>query len=298
MIKYFLPLLFLPVTVFAQGVSDHLQIFSIYPAKQEITVSPGETVIKRVSIENNLKIRTLFNVFVVDVAAGDDSPVKFFEDEDIGPYSLKRFIDVSDSSFYLEPGESRQVVLGIQLPAAALPGGLYGAIIVSSELEDEGAINAKVVSRIASLLFITVPGDVVERGKIIDFGVLGKKFKSQKDVVRGQVTYQNTGGIYLNPYGFVEVLGMFGGSVWQKEVDPWYVFPDSTRLLDFTVDKDLGVGFYRLKGGFNLGFQDRVIAVNDWFIVLPSLWVIILIGVLIFIAFAYLVLKFRIRWRK
>ncbi len=95
------------------------------------------------------------------------------EEGDVASYSAKGFLKASPSSFHLEPGESRKVLVEGDIPEDVGPGGRYALISVHSLPlvgADEGSEgNVGVAVAINALVRLTISGTEISRiGEITD----------------------------------------------------------------------------------------------------------------------------------
>lgn len=222
-----------PVIVSAQY--DHIQnAFVISPAKHEIGLSAGESVIRNIYITNKFNYDTDFIINIEDVS-GSNVPgevIKYYG-TGLGPYSIRNYIMVENDHIRVLAGKTKVVPMLISLPTKIKPGGLYGGIFVSQVKKSE-MTGTNISSRAGSLIFLRVKGLTEERGEVIRFDLSsGVKILWTRSPVNWQVAFENKGNVYLNPYGLIEIKNWNGRVIDRLPIEPWFVFPDSlrTRLL-------------------------------------------------------------------
>lgn len=271
--------LLLPQVGFAAGN------FVLTPAKIEAQVQPGERKEFSLVVINNSENTETFEATVEDVsgAKDGDSPAVLLGSGK-GPYSLKDFITLSKPRLTLKKGERAQIPLTVSLPQSVAPGGLYGAIIVRpvrAEVVSSGT-KAAVVPQLAALLFVRVPGEVREAGTLKDFSV---KKEEKSDAFVFKTVYENSGTVYVNPYGRITIKNMVGRVVDTLVLDPWYVLPDSLRIREVTWAQSGLVGRYTATLELNLGYKNVVEerAVSLW--VIPVYFQVILVVLLVAVIF-------------
>ena len=271
--------LLLPQVGFAAGN------FVLTPAKIEAQVQPGERKEFSLVVINNSENTETFEAKVEDVSGGKvgDSPAVLLG-EAKGPYSLKDFIQFSVPRLTLKQGERGQIPITVSLPQNVAPGGLYGAVIVRplrAEAVTTGT-QAEVVPQLAALLFVRVPGEVREAGTLEDFSV---KKEEKSDAYVFRVVYENSGTVYVNPYGRITIKNMVGRVVDTLVLDPWYVLPDSLRTREVTWAESGLFGRYTATLELNLGYGDIVQekTVSVW--VIPGYFWLLLVVILVAVIF-------------
>ncbi len=256
---------------------------SLSPAKLELTANPGVPTTRLITVRNNGQEALTLKVSLEDIGPSEaDTEGAQLLGEKTGPYSLKNFITPASWELTLEPGEIGALPITIELPEGALPGGHYGAVVLSTA-GDAGA-STRVISQLASLIFVRVPGEVQEKGELTDFG-----WDSNSSFY---LTFANTGNIYLNPYGVIGVTYRFwrprkviNTEEFTVSVDPWYVLPGDTRTretkLSPGIPPRLKYGYYQAELSLNRGYQDLVDTRTITFWILPPWWVLALAGLLL-----------------
>lgn len=271
--------------------------YVVGPGRYYLFMDAGQTVIKNITVSNRFKTEKKFKLELEDFKGGSDgiSPIEFMGLL-AGPYSLKDYLKPEVMEFKLQPGDRITVPVKVIVPKDAVPGGLYGSVIVTTDdrpVEAEvppgmtqGALPVK--SRIAVLYFIRVNGPVKEEGVLKDFQANKKIYWSTKNPIAFSYSFVNTGNIYLNPYGALEIKNLYGSVVDRVDVDASYVLPSSTRVNSIKWEKDFSMGRYTAKLTLNRGYlgspdQTDVKTVTFW--VIPWIYIVIfLAGLFIVIA--------------
>ncbi len=262
--------------------------FVIGPGKIEVEGKPGETVIKEISITNRISDERIFELSVEDISGTNDpdTSVVLMGDEK-GPYTLKDYISFPQKTFKLNLGERAWVPVSITIPQNAEPGGLYGSVLISTlssskEYNNEGETKSPVITRVGTLFFVTVPGDVKTEGVTKELSLNGGKWWYEKGPIEFHILYENTGSIHLNPYGELRIKNLFGEEVGFVEMEPWFALPNSLRTRDIIWDRELLFGRYTVSAYVNRGYGDIVDEVSTSFWVLP--WKVVgLIFLVVFI---------------
>lgn len=264
--------------------------FSLFPAKKELLMSPGQSETVVFTVVNNLGFDQEFEISVDDFSPStqDNSGV----DIGTGPVSnsLRDYVTIPERVVAIPAGGEARLSILINLPTNATPGSRHGAVLVSAETQSTG--QTKLVSRLGSLLFVKVTGEVVEEGELIGFDLIGSNVKTQPPLMF-EIQFENDGNSYLNPYGIIEIKNLFGGTKLILPVDPWFVLPDSERFREIAVKDGWWWGFYRAELSLNRGYGDVIDFASTWFVVTP-IWLIIFLSIAL-ISLGLVVLRFRLR---
>jgi hypothetical protein len=250
--------------------------YVVGPGKTEIRLDAGQTSIKNITVTNRYGQEMRYNIEIEDFGSPinpDETLVLMGAEK--GPYSLRNFIKTEASTFVLQQGDRATIPVTIAIPEDATPGGLYGAVIVTTEPTDPlelakfNEIKSGVIlkQRIASLFFVRVNGNVKEEGTVINF--LSDKTWYKNGPVKFSWFYQNTGNIYNSPYGVLEIKNLYGTIVDQISVEPYYVMPGSSRLTEKTWARDFMLGRYKATLQLNRGYGDKIDTKTIYFWVLP-----------------------------
>ncbi len=271
--------------------------FVLERAKFEAVLDPGETVSEVIGVINRTDRTVTYSIEVEDFTSGGGSPVTLLGDER-GPYSLKDYFKPDVWEFTLEPKQRIRLPIEIVIPEDAEPGGLFGSVIVASNPASGGG--NPIISRLASLFFVQVSGDVQQEGELNSFGVIpNKKIYTSGAPTGFALASQNNGSVHLNSYGIIRVTNSLGVVVEEIEVKPYFTLPDSTRSVQLDWSPDLLVGRYTATAVINRGYEDIIDEMSVSFWIMPTgLLVKWFIGILIFILLLRLVFsKFEIRTR-
>lgn len=202
---------------------------SIQPLKASHTLKPGESMSGVIQITNvsddavNVEIKVedfvplagTYNIQIVQRASG---------------ISTVRDWIILDApqSFVLAKGAAKNVTYTIKAPFNAEPGGHFGVALFKASELPKGGQQLKVGTQVGMLLFITVPGDFLQKGRILDF--TGPKF-IQKGQIDFKIKFENTGTVHFEPKGQIEIKNMFGKIVGQTPVSGTAVLPTGVKEI-------------------------------------------------------------------
>ena len=230
--------LMLPRMTFAAG--EQSLTITLTPPLFQVTQSAGTDwkSVMRVVNSNNYDI--VVSVSTMDFHPDGESGNPVFDDlkaSDSGdPHRMSGWIDVPQGALTIKRGSTSEIPFTIHVPENADPGGHYAAMLVATRAEDvTGQSGAGVSSAISSLVFLRVPGNVVEKGSIRDFysndGII------QSPDARFVLRFENEGNVHLVPQGEILITNMWGkerGKVNINESSTFgNVLPNSTRKFEF-----------------------------------------------------------------
>ena len=236
--------------------------FVVGPGRLEVTVRPGETVVRNMTVTNRVSNGRQFVLGAEDMSGSIDpnQSVVLLGDKN-GPYTVKDYISYPAKNFTLDLGQRAIIPVSITMPPNAEPGGYYGAVLVSTVEEGLGDTNSEgvkspIIARIGTLFFITVPGKADVSGQIKDFSTKNNQWWYEKGPIDMSLLFENTGAVHLNPSGEIHVTNMFGGEVGFVQVDPWFVLPKSLRLHEVSWDREFLFGRYTITAKINRGYDN------------------------------------------
>jgi hypothetical protein len=266
---------------------------SIQPIKVSQTLKPGDEVTGFFTLTNAGNERVEVTLTVEDfVPTAGTSNINFIGRAE-GVTTVRDWISLNyDQVFQFDPGEAKNIPYTIRAPANAEPGGHFGVVFFkATQVNAEGQL--KVGTRVGSLVFITVPGNQLQKGKIVDFSA--PRFL-QKSPVPFKIKFENTGTVHYEPKGEVTIKNIFGREVGVVPVSGYAVLPTGVRDLDveWQTEKIL-LGLYSASATIKDGEGNTLTTQELSFIVVP---VYLILGVIvgIFVTFRLLLfIKRRVR---
>lgn len=259
--------------------------FVIGPGKEELELDPGGSSMRGMTITNRFGKDMNFKVEIEDFTGSKDMVNNVvLMGAAKGPYSLKDYIKPEVSTFLLKHGDRITLPIEIKIPVDATPGGLYGAVIITTvpAKTDDGKdgsnvkSNLTVVARLASLYFLRVKGEVKESGQLKEF-YADRKFY-ENGPINFKMVYENSGSVYVNPYGQIKISNMVGTGVDEIDITKYFVLPDSLRLKEFKLDRPFMIGRYKAEITLYRGYGGLSDQQSVYFWVIP--WKI-MIGVFV-----------------
>jgi hypothetical protein len=280
--------------------------YKISPVRTDLSIKPGDSDIVQVFVQNASSsvenVQTIVNDFEPPTDESGD-PILLLNGQTAETHSLKQFITLQNPTFKLQPTQTATVSVLIKVPANTAAGGYYGAIRFAP-LGANGNKNVNLSASVASLLLLTVPGNLNEQLSIAGFGVVQGSSFSTKSIffndknISAIVRFQNEGNVQEQPFGKV-LLKQGSKTIDTYPIndvpDPGNVLPSSIRRFTVTLTKLSWYGKYKVEGNFGYGSQGKLLSSSATFYIIPVLFIIIAILVILFILFLIFVLPKLIR---
>jgi preprotein translocase subunit SecG len=205
-------LLKLTLSVFAFFVLTQATFaIGVSPAKTELTIDPGKTQTVSIRVWNNTKedmdnVITEVESFTKNDEKGSPIPEELPADD---VHNITKWITYSDTGFAIKAGESKDVTFTIAVPQDAEPGGKYVELLFSQKPKPDTTVSGNqtkitVVARAASLLLLTVSGDIKVSGEIERFELPAEQRSDEK--IPFSVVFTNTGNIHVKPIGDIKII--------------------------------------------------------------------------------------------
>lgn len=282
----------------------------ISPLRTDITVRPGESRKVTVYIQNLNPVPMALKPINNDFIAGDredGTPDIILDENEFAPtHSLKRFMEPLPN-VTVNPGERKAVEVTINVPNTAQAGGYFGALRFAPALAD-GSGSVSVSGSVASLILLTVPGNLVENLTLKQFAVQQKgkesnRFATNKDI-DVLVRLENKGNVQVAPFG--EIFVQKGDKIVYKakinDVKPaGVVLPDSVRKWTVPAEKMGNFGKYKITAVIGYGQSNKTINVEKTIWIIPTIYIIgailallLLIGIIFAIVMSLRAYKRRI----
>lgn len=243
----------------------------ISPLRTEVTIAPGFVDTGEVQIQNT---GTELQNIVLSTETFDVTNEQY--DYLFTPDTEEsRWVRYDTDSFSLEPGQGKIVQYSVSIPIEAEPQGYYVALLATHQAENS-ADGVSTNAQIASLLYISVSGDVERSASLI-------KLTSPIILFREAIwsaLLQNSGTVHYRSNYTVTIQDLFGQTV-SKKSDSRLVLPNSVRLIEGILSTPEVLGLYKVTYAIGLG-DNTGVQETRWFIYLPPVQILLL--VLIFLS--------------
>jgi hypothetical protein len=254
-----LPLLLLAVLHSAGANAQTGQTLRVEPALIQANVAPGEseTVTLTVKADESMKI----DVSPKGLGQNTDGGFQILaEDQDASAYSGRPFVKATPTSFTLDPGETREVRVTINVPKEAGEGGRYAILEVKGRpggMDDD--VNVGIGATIGASVVVTLEGTTQTRtGDITAVNVAPVEAGSPINV---QTSLQNTGNYHygatpIRMYAAATLKDPAGNSVVTTVTPLTETSLVPTYARDFAIDLaatgELAAGRYAVEVQFGL----------------------------------------------
>lgn len=294
-----------------EGVPDvptNLNDFVVGPTRNEFFLNPGESAVKDFYVMNRLGRTMSFKIQTEDFTGSyDPTQTVVLLGDQKGLYSLKDYLKPEITEFTLAHGQRINFKVSVNVPSDAEPGGRYGAILVSTNpgatstenLENiRGSVTVK--TRIASLFFVRVNGEVQANAYLKSFKLTNQARFYSKGPISFSLAYQNDGSIHVVPYGAIKIKNLLGKEVGEAPVDSFFSMPTSLRTREITWDKPWLWGRYTATLSLNRGYENIIDQKEVDFWVVP--WKIMAVGLAAIILIVFIIIlllrKIEIKFKK
>lgn len=282
-------LLFSVSSLILPGVSlaQTSQGLTATPPRIEITVKPGEAVTKEIKVRNDSDSPRTITFDVKDFIVSDEvgTPIPFEGiSEDANRWAASNWVHVSASKVTLKANETKALTVTIIAPDKATAGGHYAMILQTPEsakttIDGTGSI---VTTRVGTLLYITVPGNITEDAKIKSFS--GPSFL-EYGPVNFQSTVTNLSDVHIVPAGSVIVKDLLGFKIGQVPIPETRIFPLTDRSINITYPQKWLFGRFSATLNAVYGSKGQLLSATLFFWVIPWRLIILLVAAVIVLYF-------------
>ncbi len=290
--------LFADSTVPVHAASTNAQGLQISPVLVDLNADPGLSYTFKFSLLNVTTGDLLFNAFVNDFRAKDESGTPEVVLDSTGTPQSSVISWVSPiHSLTLKSKESKTIDVHINVPTDAEPGGHYGVIRFSGVPPSLSQSGVALAASAGTLLLVRVSGNIKESLNLKDFYVRHNDRRSTW-FETGPVTFverlNNTGNVHVKPHGDITITNLLGKRVATLKINAenGNILPDSTRRFEQTLSKKWLFGKYTATTSLAYGTTGGVVLGSLSFWVIPYK---IILAVLALILLIFLITRFIIK---
>lgn len=273
---------FSPVS--AQGIS-----IVVSPPRIDVEGKPGDTLQKTIKITNSSSDQSLtLTSSTIDYIVQDDlgTPIKVTESAS-GRFLASPWFTLEKTEFTLAPKESISLIVLINIPEDALPGGHYaGVFFEPAPARGVSDTVSYTATQVGSLFGITVEGD-------IKYDALIKEFSTQSSLfefgpIEFSAVVENQSDTHIRPLSKITISDMFGRKLSEIPLDQINIFPFASRTMTGAWDTVWGFGRYQAELSVSYG-PGLVATRNHSFWIMPyklvaALLVLILVMIVLYIS--------------
>jgi hypothetical protein len=262
------------VVVSAQDGAGQNRGLTVTPLRSELEVSPGTSVDGVLTITNLTDTDMKVGLSAEEFSVIDQQYDYAFTAES----NLAKWVLFGKSSVNLQAGESQSVSYKVGAPLSAEPGGRYISLFASTDSADSNS-GISTRQRVASLLYITVLGDVSRSGSLVSLAA--PWLMSGNDI--WSATLRNTGTTHYRSQYMVSVYNIFGNAAATSDINDSLILPGTIRTISGTVPTPQLPGIYRVV--FKIGLGDTPARFESRYVLYmpPAAWIALTVFLAMFI---------------
>lgn len=221
------------------------QNLGVHPTTLNFAVANGQSETQVINLSNGSAKKVQFRLYLNDWLR-DTVGGHLYYRADTLPRSCAKWISLGSNFIELQPGQSTQLSVKIQLPDAPeeTKKMKWAMLFVETVEEANSANNKQAQATVRNLLRVGVhiyqtPPTATERAvKVIDL-------KPAPDMPNTyQLSCQNTGDVMMECKSYLELASLKDGSKTKLDPIEFPIFPDQRRLITFELPKNLAKGKY------------------------------------------------------
>lgn len=253
-IKFIIVIIFITIITVISTKLAHAQStlpLTVGPARQQITVNPGEQAAFSVKFynESGTPISGIIKTADFVVQDKEGSPRIIEDANQSSPrFSGSAWVTLPYDRMSIPANDKVIVQSSLSVPKDARPGGRYVSVYfepstaVPQGVNDEAA-GQGVSPRIASLLYIRVAGQITESALVNN---LFTKSFYEYGPVKIDSEILNRGDYHIRPRGMLTLTDPWGGIVEQTPLKEENIFPDAVRSYENTLGSKWMLGQYKV----------------------------------------------------
>ncbi len=147
-------------------------VVQINPAEQTFDLVPGASYLGNITVENTGRLGFNFTVSARPYQVKNEDYDPDFST--VTDYTkLQNWITFEKTDYYIEPGQSLEVVFNINVPSDVPGGGQYAAIVVETRDSVDPEAHVRIISQLAAILYGHVQGEEHVGGVIVAHSLPG-----------------------------------------------------------------------------------------------------------------------------
>jgi hypothetical protein len=220
------------------------QQLGVYPTQLDYTLVPGQSETHAITISNGTSGKVQFRLYLNDWVR-DSMGGHIYYPADTLERSCARWVNVSKNFVELEPGQTTQVNVKMQLPdSAAAASEMKWAMLFVETVEEQNKTTMQSGATVNNLLRIGV--HIYQTPPT----VTNKKIKAiaLKEVPDTKNTYrllcENQGDIMVDCKSYIELSSLADGKKTKLDATEFPMFPKQRRYVTFQLPANLAKGKY------------------------------------------------------
>ena len=254
-------------TAFAQA--NDSQAITLTPASTDISVDPGASTTKTVSVINGGS--EPFNVTLTSApyhVIGSHYDPQFTQLP--GTVDASEWVTLSETKATVEASKTTAIPYTISVPKNTAPGGYYAIIFAETSSESEGT---GVVShnRVGNILYITVNGEIKSGGNLAGNTLPSFSFGGPISI---GATISNSGGTHFVTNTSYTIKDLGGNEVFKYTAER-YVLPQTQRDITYEWTPKALIGVFTVHRTATIAGESKSLPDQKIFMINPALLVAI-----------------------
>lgn len=196
---------------------DDADALTFGPVKFVLQADPAQTIKEKIFLLNETDKPLELKSRIQNVTFGPDDRGVPIPAGIEGELSLAQWISLSEDIVSVAPRERKEVMLTINVPTTALPGGYYAQVLWSPTQSPGPGVTA--IGETGPLVLLRVDGPVQEDASVIYFGTENGRTQIEKLPATFITKVQNNGSSHIIPQGYLKIIDARGRSVAQYELN-------------------------------------------------------------------------------
>ena len=266
--------LFFPISVIRAekiSISVDRTIFSF-------SANPGSANEIKFKVSNISSEPQNIEIVPEDFVVGDDNSISNTIDKN-EQFGMKDWVLSSEKNYALDPKETREIALSINIPEKATVGAHYAIANIRAlpQVDGQNFQSAIVGGEIGVYILLNVNGEVSGSGNLKQF---------QAPIIAGdnvplKADFENTGNILYIPHGEIQIKNLFTHKNSNIETEKHFVFPGTKYSFEANWDAPSALGAYSAQANFvdanGVNHTQKRLILGKFFFVFPLLILAILV---------------------
>lgn len=238
-----------------------VQSITVTPTAIDKEVAAGTTIAGTTQVLNQAETAFNFNVYAAPYSvSGEDYDPSFVPIP--GATNVASWIKLKAAKTRIEPYSLSDVNYQISVPAATKPGSYYGVIFAETESQVDGT-GVVARKRVGTVMYIRVPGDVVQEGRVISWNVPWFQAPNLTQSIR----IENTGTVHYAATIQTTIKDLFGSTklTYKQQRN---ILPEKIRRVVIDWEKTPPLGIFKVSGSVTI--LDQVTPLPDRYVLVMS----------------------------
>jgi len=251
---------------------------TLSPLRSEIETAPGTSIEGFLTVTNSTKKP-------MDVAINAEAFSIINQQYDYAftaESRINKWVTFSPNEITIGPGKNQKIQYNIGVPLSAEPGGRYISLFAStSASSQDGVVQSR--QRIASLIYITVTGDVSRDGHLVSLTSPWGVFSDKSD---WSLALQNTGTTHFRSRYNVKLQNILWGTAASSMSGDKLVLPGTVRAVSDKLPLPQWPGVYKIVYTIGLG-DTPAVSETRLMLYLPPLAILSSVATIVIIVLAF-----------